>query len=637
LKMKNYWSSRLSSTLALLFICAGLHAQYSGEPKRLPATYPSYLFPINPGQPNMLTGTMGELRNTHFHGGIDINTPGIRIPVRATQEGYIRRIIISPFGYGNVLYVQHADGLTSVYAHLHELRGPLAGYVREQHYARKSCDLDLFPEPDQFPVRRGDTIALSGNTGSSGGPHLHFELRTAHDELINPLAFGFSEITDPLPPAIQKIALRTLSIDSRINDQFGRFEFYPVKTATGYVLPPILAHGKIGIEVLAYDKLDRSRFKCGINYIDLFENEEKIFSQHIERFNLADTRGILTLLDYQQLETRGLRFNKLYVADGNRMQFYQAGSHNGIIEAGAQEKEIRVVLRDQMKNETSLRFTLRPAVPSATPFLLTAARPGISHETNNHVLMVTSRPCHEEGLTFYTQGSAHKLAPAYGNTQRSVYLADLNTLLPDSATNCHGTAVFRFSDRVPANLPYRYYGSWVDIEFPDRALYQTLFLETHYTQKDSAEYFTIGNRFVPLHKSIRVHLRPKKIYPESRQWSLYRVEGNRLIPAGGEWRNGRIQFTTREFGVFTLRQDTTSPSVTSVKSISHTRRFKIKDDLSGIAYYEANLNGKWLLLSYDYKTGLLETDREMKALTGLLELKVVDQAGNETIVKQTLP
>mgnify|MGYP002785513276 FL=1 len=292
-------------------------AQLRGEENPPPPGI--YLFPINPGKPNMLTGTMGELRNTHFHGGLDINTPGIRVPVRATQSGYVKRVTISPFGYGNVLYVQHADGLTSVYAHLHELRGALATFVHEQHYQRKTCDLDLFLEAGRFPVTQGDTIALSGNTGSSGGPHLHFELRTDKEELINPLAFGFREIVDPLPPTIQKIALRTLNIDSRINDQFGRFEFYPVKTATGYELSPILAHGKIGIELLAFDKLDRSRFKCGINYIDVYENNEKVFSQYIEKFSLSETRGILTLLDFKVLEARGLRYNKLYVADGNRL------------------------------------------------------------------------------------------------------------------------------------------------------------------------------------------------------------------------------------------------------------------------------------------------------------------------------
>jgi hypothetical protein len=635
--MKNCWSFRLSSSLHAAVFCFCAQAQYSGEEKRVPVSPAPYLFPINPGQPNMLTGTMGELRNTHFHGGIDINTPGIGVPVRAAQDGYVRRVTISPFGYGNVVYVQHPDGLTSVYAHLHELRGPLAAYVREQHYARKSNNLDLFLAEGRFQVQRGDTLALSGNTGSSGGPHLHFEIRTAHDELINPLTFGFKEIADPIAPVIQKIALRTLTIDSRINDQFGRFEFYPVKTSTGYTLPPILAHGKIGVEVLAYDKLDRSRFKCGINYIDLFENDEKVFSQHIEMFSLAETRGILTLLDYRQLTARGLRFNKLYIADGNRMEFYQNSRHQGIIEVSDREKQIRLVLRDQMSNQSTLRFTLRPAPVTATPALLTAPPPGLTYETDNHVLQITSQPCPDETLTLYANGAALPQTPAYGNARRSVYLINLSETLPDSAVYCRGTARFQFADKIPAGVPYRFYSTWLDVEFPAQALYQPLFLETSRRQKDSMEFFSVGNRYSPLHKSVRISIRPEKNYPESKQWGMYRVEGNRLTATDSEWRDGRVIFTTREWGVFTLRQDTVPPTVTPLKSAGPARRFKIKDNLAGIAYYEANLNGAWLLLTYDYKTGLLETDRGRRDLKGVLELKVVDHAGNETIIKQNLP
>lgn len=625
---------RLSSLFICILISGPVWAQLRGEENPPPPGI--YLFPINPGKPNMLTGTMGELRNTHFHGGLDINTPGIRVPVRATQSGYVKRVTISPFGYGNVLYVQHADGLTSVYAHLHELRGALATFVHEQHYQRKTCDLDLFLEAGRFPVTQGDTIALSGNTGSSGGPHLHFELRTDKEELINPLAFGFREIVDPLPPTIQKIALRTLNIDSRINDQFGRFEFYPVKTATGYELSPILAHGKIGIELLAFDKLDRSRFKCGINYIDVYENNEKVFSQYIEKFSLSETRGILTLLDFKVLEARGLRYNKLYVADGNRLEFYQQSKHNGEIEVTDAPKNVRVVLRDQMKNETELRFTLLPSRPTPTPALLPAPVTPLSYEIDHQVLAITAKACGKSQIDVFANGKAYAMNPTYANSQRMVYLIDLKNMLPDSVVSCWGSQAFLFRDRIPGHLPYRFYSDWVDIEFPAQALYDTLALETNYWQRDGAEFFSIGSPFVPLHRTINVNLKPKNNYVASGKWSVYRREGNRYVPTGGEWKNGRVRFSTREFGVFTLRQDTVPPTITIVKSLTHIKRFKIRDDLSGIAYYEANINGNWLLLSYDYKTGFLETDRHRKDLKGLLEVKVVDYAGNETIVKQNI-
>src|SRR5690606_20596771 len=132
-------------------------------------------------------------------------------------------------------------------------------YVREERYKRRQSEVDLYFQPGQFPVKRGEVIALSGNTGGSGGPHLHFELRGEKGEALNPMSLNYAEIVDNLPPVVQKVALRTMNINSRINDQFGRFEFHVQKSGQDFVLPqPILATGTIGVEVLAIDKNENS-------------------------------------------------------------------------------------------------------------------------------------------------------------------------------------------------------------------------------------------------------------------------------------------------------------------------------------------------------------------------------------------
>ena len=137
-----------------------------------------YLFPVNPGQPNFLAGTMGELRSTHFHAGIDIRTnSSVGVPIRATQNGYISKVIVGSYGYGHALLLQHPDGNTSLYGHLDQFKGAIADFVLNEQYRRKSFDIDINLEPNQFPINKGDTIALSGNTGGSSGPHLHFEIR----------------------------------------------------------------------------------------------------------------------------------------------------------------------------------------------------------------------------------------------------------------------------------------------------------------------------------------------------------------------------------------------------------------------------------------------------------------------------
>jgi murein DD-endopeptidase MepM/ murein hydrolase activator NlpD len=243
-------------------------AQFSRPDEKFPAAE-KYLYPINPGLPGSLAGTMGELRSTHFHSGIDIRTDNIiGLPVLASKSGFISRVTVSPSGYGNVMYITHPDGNTTLYAHLDRFSGPVADYILQEQYRRKTATVDLYFRDNQFAVKRGDTVALSGNSGSSSGPHLHFDIRDPNNYALDPLLVeSFSEITDNLPPAVEKIALKTLDINSRINDKFGRFEFYAQRVGNNFILPvPILASGNIGVEILAKDKLAaKSKFYGGVN------------------------------------------------------------------------------------------------------------------------------------------------------------------------------------------------------------------------------------------------------------------------------------------------------------------------------------------------------------------------------------
>ncbi|NOR86316.1 MAG: peptidoglycan DD-metalloendopeptidase family protein, partial [Bacteroidales bacterium] len=155
-----------------------------------------------------LSGTFGELRSNHFHAGIDIKTAGsVGKNIYAAADGWISRIKISPWGYGNAVYMEHPNGYTTVYGHLKELKGDVTEYIKQQQYKKQSFAVDLYLKANQFPVTKGDIIALSGNSGGSGGPHLHFEIReTANQEPINPLLFGI-EVKDYITPTIQSIRI----------------------------------------------------------------------------------------------------------------------------------------------------------------------------------------------------------------------------------------------------------------------------------------------------------------------------------------------------------------------------------------------------------------------------------------------
>src|SRR5210317_1932940 len=222
-------SSKIIYCFTLLFISINL--LFSQESK----DDENYFFPVRPNENNYLSATMGEIRGTHFHAGMDIKTSGRSgLPVYATRDGHISRIKVSSGGYGHALYILHPNGETSVYGHLLRFNEDIGNYVREQQYQKESFQVDLFPDKSAFQIKKGDIIGLSGNTGSSQGPHLHFEIRDENQRPQNPLKKNFNEIKDNIPPVVYEFALKTMDINSRINDEFGRMEYNVKKNGNEY-------------------------------------------------------------------------------------------------------------------------------------------------------------------------------------------------------------------------------------------------------------------------------------------------------------------------------------------------------------------------------------------------------------------
>ncbi len=646
--MRSCWNLRLSKfslSVSLLFFLASAWAQFSLVDKLLPsksAELPPYLFPVNPGKPNFLAGTMGELRSTHFHAGIDVRTNNMAgVPILSTQQGYISRIIVSAYGYGNALFITHPDGNTSLYGHLDRYKGPIEDHILTEQYNKKSFDLDLQFDPNQFKVNRGDTVGLSGNSGGSSGPHLHFEIRDPNNEALNPLTFGFTEVTDKLYPIAFKVALKTLDINSRVNDKFGRYEFSLIRSGNTFVLPfPIFATGKIGVEILAHDKIDISQFRLGINHIEMLVDSIKIFAQEINKINFEESSDIVALMDYKTLKTKGTRFNKLYVADGNPLKVYKGVVAKGVIEIKEGQRQVLIKLRDNTGNESKVKFTLKADLPTSNvPFLEPMLKP-IDYEIQENTLVLSSRTCVNKkpsSAKLFSKGSTEELAPNYFNAGKQVYLIDLQKALPDSIQTCSGILRFDFKDVIPSGTDYDYYSDLFDIKFKNGNLYDTLYLNAGYDTLKNRENFALGTLTTPLHNSITVILKPKRKYDE--KTAVYHIDGKRFEYQGGQWINGRIQFYTHELGDFTLLQDTIAPTIGRIYCNGNSARFRTFDNLSGIASFEATINGEWLLMKYDYKTGILQSEKKEKKrlLKGDFELKVKDRAGNERVYRQRIP
>lgn len=272
--------------------------------------------------PILLSGSFGELRSNHFHSGIDFKTQGAEgKPIRAVLPGYVSRISVSPWGYGNALYLDHPDGTTTVYAHLQRFTPEVADYIKEKQYATESFAVNLYPEPGLFEFDQGDLIAYSGNTGSSAGPHLHFEVRdTKTEEVLDPIVYFRDQITDTKPPRINQIMVYPMEGKGVVNGKARKQSFKPVTAKNGKqtIATPIKAWGEIGLGVNAYDYMDNTSNIYGVKEIRLEVDSQLIFHSDIDRFAFDETRYLNSFTDYEQWRNQRSFYSRSYVEPGNR-------------------------------------------------------------------------------------------------------------------------------------------------------------------------------------------------------------------------------------------------------------------------------------------------------------------------------
>lgn len=320
----------------------------------LAQNYPQnyFRYPLEIDQ--ILAGSFAELRGFHFHSGIDIKTQQREgLKVLAIAEGYVSRISVSPSGYGNALYITHPNGYTSVYAHLQKFEGKIEEYVTHQQNQQKSFEINVFLPEEALPVKKGEIVAFTGNSGSSGGPHLHFEIRdTKTEETINPFLFGLvtSDHKKPLLNGMYIYAINGEVAGKKRYDLTGAKEFKS----------PILASGTIGIGVKAYDKMDFANNLDGIYSIEMWVNNQKYFTYEVDRFSFSQTRMINCQTDYEQYMDNKSFIYKLFQEDGNSLTMVKNAENRGYIDVMPnQEYQIKIVLKDFAGNQTMGQFIVR--------------------------------------------------------------------------------------------------------------------------------------------------------------------------------------------------------------------------------------------------------------------------------------
>ena len=333
------------------------------DPVELAASYPKdyFMAPIN--DPLLVTGTFGELRPNHFHSGLDLKskTGSVGQPVFAAAEGYIDQIKVQASGYGNVLYVKHPNGYTTVYAHLDKFSPAIAALVKETQYKRERFEVTIDCAADKYRVNKGEEIGKMGNTGGSTGPHLHFEIRQ-NGRPLNPLLFGLP-IPDTRPPDVRDMKLYHLNEQREVL----RAVAFPIEKRPdgtygikGGIDTYMVGAWRVGLGIKTYDHCDALRNDNGIYALSVYANGELVYGWTADAFHFDETRYMNSLCDYAANKRFGAWFYEMFVAPGDQLSMYESTAKMGAIPLSVSQKtDIEIKVADAAGNISVVKCGLQ--------------------------------------------------------------------------------------------------------------------------------------------------------------------------------------------------------------------------------------------------------------------------------------
>lgn len=505
-----------------------------------------------------LVSPFGSLRDNHFHSGIDLKTQEREgLPVFAAADGYISRIKVASNGYGRAIYIDHPNGFTTVYGHLQCYKGPIAKWILKHQYRIQSYNFDTVFKHPFIWVKKGDTIGLSGNSGGSTGPHLHYEIReTKTEEIWNPGLFGtfpndtlkpklyqlwaYAFLPDGNNPVL-KLRIEEEKLSVRASDNF----HYPEIRVSSDTLK--LPEDLYGFGLLAFDFIHKPREEKGLYEYGIIHRGKKKFGFKLNRFAFSESKFINQHIDYPWYKLNGQRIQKLFRDDGNPFSGIETDKSKGklFVKAGTLDS-ILVFVGDVNDNYSYYQFYLQGLAPN---------------------------PKSREDYLFSKK--------------------DLPLWLPNHKN--------QFS--IPG----------LKLESAAGTFYDTLYLDiANQTKPKNAlgPCFKVHEATTAIHKTYSISIQADANLPvPEKSICLARVgKNNNLSYAGGNFKKGWVEGNQGSFGSFTIYFDTLAPTG---KMLSYSLdslpifRWRITDNFSGIGSYKVLLNNRWVAADFDAKNDLL--------------------------------
>ncbi|MEO5570663.1 MAG: M23 family metallopeptidase, partial [Bacteroidia bacterium] len=534
--------------------------------------------------PFNLAGNFGEIRANHFHSGIDIKTNEQEGQVvLAAADGYISRIKVSAVGFGNAIYINHPNGYTTVYGHLQRFNDSIKFYVEAEQYKKESFEVDLSLDSNLFPVKQGQLIALSGNTGGSEGPHLHFEIRDKVSEHpINPFLCGF-HLEDTISPVAENIKVYQFHQNS--------FGWVPdteiVISGSPAVQDTIYIFEKAAISVNAFDKMNDTTNRLVVNFLEILLNEETLYTYRFDEFSFDESRFVNANIDYAEKINEKKKYILLYRLPGNNFSMFgKDTTMTGIID-----------LKDELFHEVQIRVA--------------------DLNGNGFVKKIVFR----------------KMKDGRWNSELERKKMEEKKMF--DAKN------FISWKKTPViNKPD------IKISFAEHAVYNLsplVIIKEKKIKRTYSPLFSVGNETIPIHTFMNLSLKPVNLptalFAKALIVSVDKKENK--YAEESSYTNGWVTGKIRHFGKFTIAIDTIAPEIKEPAVYSDSISGKrilftiISDNLSGIKAYRVTINGKWFLMDYDEKTGRLigEWNKTFEGVKSELEIEVTDRKENRKAFK----